>query len=417
MPSILQAKGVLPMVKPGAYWLCPARALLGENMDEVSRPWLRLANGKITQIATSAPDSAEPVFECDGLLVPALIDTQVNGGGGILFNHSPTAETLGTMLDAHGRYGTATLLPTVISDDVAVMSAALDAAIEARRLGFDGVAGIHFEGPHLSVTKRGCHSVGKLRPLGESELALYGRAVRELGACLVTLAPERVEPSDIRDLVALGVKVSLGHSDCDFATAMQAINAGARGFTHLFNGMSGLTSREPGMLGAALYSAQSCSGIILDGEHVHPASAMLAWRLKGRRGLMLVTDAMSTVGTDTTEFAFFGGKVVRRGNALRDSNGSLAGSLLTMTGALRYACQTMGIAVADAVAMATHTPAQFMGFEDRGALVPGARADLLLLDDKLFQCARWQSGVVVAGAEPGAGLTLPLALITGLSRT
>lgn len=405
------------------YWLNPASAFIGKEMTPVISPWIGIGAGVIQVIEQTAPvsdsgsdsgsglgsgsgscsgsDPATPCYSFAGTLTPALIDTQVNGGGGVLFNQQPTVAALATITDTHGRFGSGALLPTVISDDIGPMADALQAVIDARHQGNGMLVGIHFEGPHLGSDKRGCHSEVKLRALGEDEFNLYLKAKDELGCCLVTLAPERVDAADIRRLTEAGILVSLGHSNASFAKASAAITAGASGFTHLFNGMSGIAGREPGMVGAALLHDTVYAGIIFDGEHLHPASAQLAFRQLGRR-LMLVTDAMGPAGTEDTEFDFFGGKVRRHGMALKDEAGSLAGSVLTMTGALRYAVQTLGIGVADALAMASSSPTAFLGLSDRGHISVGARADLLALDSGLHQLHRWQGGRLVAGAEPGA---------------
>ncbi|GAB1110946.1 MAG: N-acetylglucosamine-6-phosphate deacetylase [Shewanella algae] len=380
------------------FWIGADGALLGPQMSRSNEVWLRIVDGRIHTIA-KAPKEGEAATHYAGLLVPGFVDTQVNGGGGCMFNRQPSVETLKLMLDAHGRFGTTSMLPTLISDDIRVMQAALAAAISAKEAGLDGIAGIHFEGPHLSLERKGCHSEARLRELGDIELALYAEAVSQLGVCVVTLAPERVGPEDVRRLVALGVRVSLGHSNANAETVMAALDAGASGFTHLYNGMSQLESRSPGMVGTALSDPRAFCGIILDGHHLHPVSATLAWRAKGSRRLMLVTDAMSPVGSEEQEFAFFGGKVVRRGTELRDLNGSLAGSVLEMTTAVRYAVKVLGIPLEQAVAMASSTPAAFAGLNDRGMLAEGMRADLLLLDDALYQSKRWQGGRLAAGAE------------------
>lgn len=392
-------------------WLNPEFALVGaDDAPEfgvagnaiaalVPDVWLKIRQGHIETISRR-PDADLPQYRLPGILAPALVDTQVNGGGGVLINHQPTAAGINTLTQTHGRYGTGALLPTVISDNLAVMKQALDGAIAARQGGDAAVVGIHFEGPHLSLAKKGCHSPALIRPIGEAEMTLYADAVAALGCCMVTLAPETVEPADIARLVALGVRVSLGHSNADVATVEASLAAGASGFTHLFNGMSALQGREPGMVGAALACPEAYCGIILDEEHVHATSATLAWRLKGTRRLMLVTDAMSPTGTREESFEFFGGKVHRDGMVLRDEQGSLAGSVLTMTAAVRQACAMLGVSAAEALWMATATPAAFLGLKDIGRLAPGNRADLLLLDDALYQLGRWQAGQLVAGQEP-----------------
>jgi len=341
--------------------------------------WLH--NVQVTAV-NGVISAIEPVSDnlaASGTLVAGFIDVQVNGGGGALFNTAPTVESLRTMLRAHARFGTTAMLPTVITDDVAVMQQTADAVASAIAKGEPGIIGIHFEGPHLSVPKRGVHPTEHIRCLSADELALYGR--RDLGLKLVTVAPENVSPAQIAELVALDVIVCLGHSNADAATVEAALAAGATGFTHLYNAMSPLTSREPGMVGVALADPRSWCGIILDGHHVHPTAAKLALAAKPRGKMLLVTDAMSPVGTTDTEFAFFSGKVVRDGNKLTNEAGALAGSVLDMAGAVQYAVAQLGVEQAEALRMASLYPAEFLGIAAQvGRIAVGQRADLVVLD-------------------------------------
>ncbi len=332
------------------------------------------------------------VTRVHGLLAPGFIDTQVNGGGGVLFNHAPQLDTLARMRSAHARFGTTGMLPTIITDDSDVTRRAADAVAAARRQQMPGVLGIHFEGPHLASAKRGVHSADYIRPLTDADLALYCRP--DLGLRVLTLAPENVSPGDIRRLVDAGVHVCLGHSNADYETVQQALAAGASGFTHLFNAMSPLSSREPGMVGAALLDANSWCGLIVDGCHAHDASMQLALRAKPRGKIMLVTDAMSTVGSEQTEFEFFGGRVRRDGERLVDERGALAGSTLDMAGAVRQAQQRLQIDLPEALRMASRYPAEFLGIgRDCGRIALGARADLVLLDQQQQVQRSWLRGI------------------------
>ena len=332
--------------------------------------------GLITAIAACS------AAECTDLtLAPGFIDVQVNGGGGALFNTAPTIDSLRTMLKAHAGFGTTAMLPTVITDSVATMQQCADAIAAAVAAVEPGILGVHFEGPHLSVPKRGVHPTEHIRGLSADELALYGRT--DLGIKLVTVAPENVTPEQIRQLVELNVIVCLGHSNADGATVEAALAAGATGFTHLYNAMSPLTSREPGMVGVALADRNSWCGIIFDGHHVHPVAAKLALAAKPRGKMLIVTDAMSPVGTNDTEFPFFAGKVTRVGNKLTNDAGSLAGSVLDMAGAVQYAVTELGSEQGEALRMAALYPAEFLGIADRaGRIAAGYRADLVLLDQK-----------------------------------
>lgn len=332
--------------------------------------------GLITEIAACS------AAECTDLtLAPGFIDVQVNGGGGALFNTAPTIDSLQTMLKAHAGFGTTAMLPTVITDSVATMQQCADAIAAAVAACEPGILGVHFEGPHLSVPKRGVHPTEHIRGLSADELALYGRT--DLGIKLVTVAPENVTPEQIRQLVELNVIVCLGHSNADGATVEAALAAGATGFTHLYNAMSPLTSREPGMVGVALADRNSWCGIIFDGHHVHPVAAKLALAAKPRGKMLIVTDAMSPVGTNDTEFPFFAGKVTRVGNKLTNDAGSLAGSVLDMAAAVQYAVTELGTDQGEALRMASLYPAEFLGIADRaGRIAAGYRADLVLLDQK-----------------------------------
>nr|MBP8227119.1 N-acetylglucosamine-6-phosphate deacetylase [Rheinheimera sp.] len=225
----------------------------------------------------------------------------------------------------------------------------------------------------------------------EAELAIYKRT--DLGIKLVTVAPETISPEQIKELVKADVIVCLGHSNADAATAQAALAAGATGFTHLYNAMSPLTSREPGVVGAALADPHSWCGVILDGLHVHPLAVKVALAAKPRGKLLIVTDAMSPVGTNQTEFDFFDGKVIRDGNKLTNLNGNLAGSVLDMAGAVSYAVKELGLELSEAVRMASLYPAEFLGISaERGQIKVGAKADLVLLNDNGLVQQCWLAG-------------------------
>lgn len=332
-----------------------------------------------------------------GMLVPGFIDVQVNGGGGALFNSAPNRQTLRTMFNAHSRFGTTAMLPTVITDSIGVMQQAADAIAAAIADNEPGIIGVHFEGPHLSLPKKGVHPQQHIRQLSAEELALYGRT--DLGIKLLTLAPENVSPEQIRQLVGLNVIVCLGHSNADAETVQAALAAGASGFTHLYNAMSPLTSREPGMVGVALADPHSWCGVIFDGQHMHAVAAKVALAAKPKGKLMLVTDAMSPVGTCETEFDFFAGKVRRDGNKLTDADGRLAGSVLDMAGAVRYAIDSLGVVPEEALRMASLYPAQFLALHNSGHIVAGAQADLVLLNNEWQVQQSWVNGQQVFTAE------------------
>jgi len=326
------------------------------------------------------------------LLVPGFIDTQVNGGGGVLFNDDPSVESIAAIGRAHRRFGTTGFLPTLISDDLHVVERAIHAVRDAIAQRIPGVLGIHIEGPFLSNERRGVHDSSKLR-------ALNGDAVELLttphgGVTMTTLAPERTTPAIIRALCDAGVIVSAGHTNGTYDELQPALAAGVRGFTHLFNAMSQLTPREPGAVGAALAHPDSWIGLIVDGHHVHPEVLKIALRAKRRDRFMLVSDAMPSVGADVNEFRIQGRLITMDGDRIVDDEGRLAGAHLDMASAVLNTCQMLGVDLADAVRMASRNPAEFLKLGgDMGRIAPGQRANFALVDDEFTVHETWIDGV------------------------
>lgn len=354
-----------------------------------------IGNGEIRGLRSAPATDAEIVDLRGRLLLPGFIDTQVNGGGGKLFNDDPSVEAIRIIAATHARFGTTGLLPTLISDDLSVVERAIraiDAAIEA---GVPGVLGIHIEGPFLSRARRGIHSEAKLQPLRDEYIALLTSARH--GRTLVTLAPECATPDQIARLVSKGVIVAAGHSDASYEIVRAAIDHGLSGFTHLFNAMSQLANRAPGMVGAALEDDSTYAGIIADGYHLHAATLRVAVRAKGVERLMLVTDAMPTVGTDATRFTLQGREIWRDGGTLHGADGVIAGSTLTMAEAVANMIREGRVPIADAVRMASATPAAFLGLDNRiGTIAPGMRADLVLVDESFAVHETWLGGEPVS---------------------
>jgi N-acetylglucosamine-6-phosphate deacetylase len=348
---------------------------------------LSVSDGLIIGISEQ-PQKTDVVL--DGLVSAGYVDTQVNGGGGLLFNQQPHLSTLRTMLAAHSQFGTTAMLPTLITDSLEVMQRAADAVAEAVQLNEPGIVGVHFEGPHLSIAKRGIHADTQIRSLSDAELALFCR--QDLGKVMITVAPENVTPDLIRDLVKQGVVVALGHSAATVETVLQAIEAGASGFTHLFNAMSGLSARDPGMIAAALHDSRVYCGLIADLIHVHPYNGQLAYRCKNWQRLMLVTDAMAHVGCDLDVLPWLDTQITRHGNKLTLDNGTIAGSALDMASAVRNAHQHMHIELGHALNMASLSPATFAGLEQLGQLKVGKQADFILLDRQLSIVSSWIKG-------------------------
>ncbi|MEO7277758.1 MAG: N-acetylglucosamine-6-phosphate deacetylase [Sphingomicrobium sp.] len=323
-------------------------------------------------------------------LVAGFIDTQVNGGGDRLFNDDPSIETLAAIGTAHRRFGTTGFLPTLISDDASKIAAAMEAARAAIAAGVPGVLGIHIEGPFLNPAKKGIHDPTKLRPISEGEIRLLSRPTG--GKTIVTLAPEAVPADAICRLVNAGVIVCAGHTQATADQIFEALGNGLRGFTHLFNAMSQLGSREPGVVGAALYDDESWCGIIVDGHHVDPRVLKIALRAAPHRRFMLVTDAMPSVG-GRKAFTLNGEQISAVDGKCVTAQGTLAGSDLDMAGAVRNAITTLGVDVADALAMASSNPAAFLGLDhELGHIAPGYRASMVLLDDKLQVVDSWIDG-------------------------
>jgi N-acetylglucosamine-6-phosphate deacetylase len=356
--------------------------------------------GRISAIASAPPQDAQVIDLGGHMLLPGFIDVQVNGGGGRLFNDDPSVETIAAIAAGHRRFGTTGLLPTLISDDFSIVERGIAAIDSAIGQGVPGVLGIHIEGPFLSRARRGIHLASKLQPFDERFVELLCR--RRAGRTLVTVAPECVTPAQIARLVESGVIVSAGHSDADYETVRAAIDAGMTGFTHLFNAMSQLTNRAPGMVGAALEDRSTFAGIIVDGHHIHPATFRIAVGAKGIDRLMLVTDAMATVGEDR-EFTLQGRAIHRDGDRLVSEDGVLAGSTLTMAGAVANAVEQGRLPLRSAVEMASSSPAHFLGLAgETGAIAPGLRADLVLMRDDFTVADTWIAGAANSPAETGA---------------
>ena len=309
-------------------------------------------------------------------LAPGFIDIQVNGGGDVLFNDAPTPQTIRRIVAAHRRFGTTALLPTLISDSREKMNAAV-AAVEELSGVDPSVLGIHLEGPFLSPEKAGVHAPRHIRRPTANDLDLI--TAPRGGVTLVTLAPEQVPPDFIGKLTKAGVRVALGHSMATYAQTREAIAAGLSGFTHLFNAMRGLDSREPGPIAAALDCADMWYGLIVDGIHVAPAMLRLALRGRGRP--ILVTDAMPPVGGTHASFTLNGDKISVSDGRCARQDGRLAGSCLDMASAVRNCVRLLGVSLTDALRFASTHPAEFLGLGEKlGKIAPGLRADLVAID-------------------------------------
>ncbi|MDB5366554.1 MAG: nagA [Rhodospirillales bacterium] len=337
------------------------------------------------RIVDLVPARDAPNLPPGSILAAGFVDTQVNGGGGVLFNATPTAASIRTIQAAHRRFGTTTLLPTLITDTETKMQEAVAAAREAG-------TGIHLEGPFISRERRGVHEARYVRPPTADDIAFLCALPAILPRVLVSLAPETVAPEDVARLVQAGLVVAGAHSAASYERTREALARGMTGFTHLFNAMPPLANRAPGIAGAALDDASSWCGVIVDGVHVHPAMLKLALAAKPRGKLFLVTDSMPPLGTELTRFELYGQTIHRRDGRLVTDDGTLAGADLDMAQAVRNAVSMLGVGLDEALRMASLYPAQFIGLADRGRIAPGLRADLVLLDETLHVHATWIGG-------------------------
>lgn len=371
--------------------LTNARVFDGERVH--SELNVIIKKGRVAALTTETvnPDLFETLDLQGHLLAPGLIDLQVNGGGGLMFNDAPSVESIRKIGAAHRHFGTTGFLPTLISDRTETMVRATRAAREAIEEGVPGALGIHLEGPFLSPEKRGIHDARHFRALCDEDFQLFKMPGE--GRCLLTVAPEELPPGRINQLVENGVIVFGGHSRASYDQARDALQAGLRGFTHLFNAMTPFTSREPGMVGAALEDGQSWIGLIADGHHVHPASFAVAVAAKPAAYSLLVTDAMATVGQTEKSFEWNGQTITADKGCCRLSSGALAGSDLDMMTAVRNAMHFTGMDRFEALRMASTYPARAIRLDgELGYIRPGYRASFIELDDDMKLHNSWIDG-------------------------
>lgn len=335
--------------------------------------------------------SAERHDLAGAMLLPGFIDAQVNGGGGVLFNDAPTVETLRTIGGAHRRHGTAGFMPTLISDDLSVIAAAIAAVRSAIAERVPGVIGVHIEGPFISEARKGAHDPAKFRDLDARGVQLLTSL--GVGRTLVTLAPEVTTPQTIAELARAGVVVSAGHTDATYEEIGTALAHGVTGCTHLFNAMSPLTSREPGAVGALLDNPDCWCSLIVDGKHVHPAALRIALACKRPDRFILVTDAMPIVGSGQDFFMLQGRRIETRDGVCVDEAGVLSGSAIDMATAVRNTVNLLGVPIEQAARMASTYPAQFLRLDhELGRIAPGYRASLTAVDEGLRVLGTWIDG-------------------------
>jgi N-acetylglucosamine-6-phosphate deacetylase len=373
-------------------------AVLGHRVFD-GRRWhndaaVLIEDGRIRGLAAGGEvpsDRPQRRLPDGALLAPGFIDLQVNGGGGILLNDDPTPETMRAIARAHRRYGTTACLPTLITDSRQQTQAAIAAARTAA--GNDGVLGLHLEGPFISPARPGIHRADHIAVPHLSDLDWLAD-LAGAGRSLVTLAPERLPGGFLTRLAATGIRISVGHSEATAAVVMRAVADGLTGITHLFNAMPPFAGRAPGIIGAAFAEQGLTAGIIVDGIHVDPIAVQAAFAAKGADAMVLVTDAMPSVGARLDEFQLMGRTISLSQGRLTAQDGTLAGAHLDMASAVRNAVRLAKLPLEDALRAASLTPARFLGLErERGALVCDARADMVALTPDLDVIGTWVGGV------------------------
>lgn len=328
-----------------------------------------------------------------GILTPGFIDLQVNGGGGVLLNNKPTAESLDIMVKAHEQFGVTRILPTLISDDVQVTLTMIDVASTVVTP-HSAVLGLHIEGPFFSLEKAGVHQPVFIRTPSASDVQWMEKLASM--PAIVTLAPEQVTLEVIEQLNRLNIRVCAGHTNATYEQVTMAINHGLSGFTHLFNAMRHMSGREPGVVGAALDSKNTWAGIIADGIHVHPASIRNAIKAKGFEHIFLVSDSMATVGAEEKSFLLYGETISEQNGQLVNSEGRLAGSAISMLDAVQLCVKQFELPLTDVLAMASRVPAEYLGVNDRlGQFRNGYLADICHLDESLNLQQVWRNGIAL----------------------
>lgn len=354
---------------------------------------------KIKQVipAGQLSDDIKRIDLNGGILAPGFIDLQVNGGGGDFFTHKPYLSSIQNMLDAHRSKGTTSLLPTLVSETHDTHQKAVEAVLTAIAAGFKGVLGIHIEGPFFAIAKRGAHAEKFIREINSSDMDWLNQIANDEDLkILLTLAPETVQSGVIQQLTQKGILVFAGHSDASYEQIKSAINEGLHGFTHLYNAMRPTTARDPGVVGAALENQTTWCGIIIDGHHVHPASARIAYAAKPEK-VFLVSDAMATVGSSEKSFQLYDENIHESSTnlapSLTNQQGKLAGSAIGLIDAVKLNTQWVGIDLAESLRMASLYPARCLKLEHQlGKIQSGYRADLVHFTDNFQVTSTWVAG-------------------------
>lgn len=360
---------------------------------------LKIVDGKVASLeaAEHLPKGDHVVDVRGQLIVPGFIDLQVNGGGGVLLNEDRSVAGLSAICAAHAKFGTTALLPTLITDRPEIVTETLLAGKGAKQQNVAGFLGLHMEGPHLSLAKKGAHDPQLVRKMTEADAEELAAAKRDLDVLLITVAPESVSEAQVSELAGVGVTVSLGHTEATFEIANRYQAAGARMATHLFNAMRPFGHREPGLAGAVLTNEALYCGLIADGIHVHPAAMEIAIKAKAHPGrICLVTDAMSPIGTDMKSFTLNGREILRQNGRLTLADGTLAGADIDMLSCILYVHRKLNVHLDEALRMASLYPAQAVKVDERkGRLGKGYDADFVVLSQELALRSTWINGMEV----------------------
>ena len=374
-------------------WIAPE--LLFDGQTVRTGQAVRIVGNRVAEVAV-APADATPLKGC---LTPGFIDLQVNGGGGVMLNSSPTREAMATIAAAHRRFGTVAVMPTVITDAADVLDRAAEAAIAARH--DDGIVGLHIEGPHISVARRGTHNAAFVRKMDDRTMNIVAALRKKDLAVMITVAPEAVSPAQVAALAGLGAIVSVGHTDADASQLESIIAAGATCATHLFNAMSQMTGRAPGAVGTIINS-QLRSGIICDGHHVDDSMIALALRARPATDLMfLVSDSMATVG-GPDHFDLYGQDVHLSDGRLINAEGGLAGAHITQAQGVARLVSHVGISIESALRMAITVPADIVGQPDRARLIGQETRNLVVISPDISRTVAFDDGAAPRGRQDAA---------------
>ncbi len=311
-------------------------------------------------------------------LAPGFIDLQVNGCGGVMFNDNISAEALDIMHKANLKSGCTSFLPTFITSSDEDMHKALQATRDYQAKYANQCLGLHLEGPYLNKAKKGIHNIDYIRPASDAMIDTL--CANSDIISILTLAPEENRPEHIKRLTEAGIVVSAGHSNATYQQARAGFAAGITFATHLFNAMTSIQGREPGVVGAIYDTADIYTGVIADGFHVDFANIRIAKKIKQDK-LILVTDATAPAGADMDHFIFVGKKVYYRNGKCVDENGTLGGSALTMIKAVQNSVEHIGIPLDEALRMATLYPARAIGLDKKlGLIKPDMLANMTVFD-------------------------------------